>query len=245
MNTPTPRPGWIAQVQGHGFDLAYWEQSLKPPFDPVCERIPHGDGTVWGLRSATFDQLQSAEEVRAQAIIMIARLNGALRAQCGAEPLTLQGVARIDDSGNFHFSVFLEAHARARSMVTGTIEARDADGNLVPPPPPEPSQAQRWVQVAEQNDDVGDMLIFAGRAEDWFDIYKALELAQSLAGGRPGRKLNALLGGASDEFERMWRTANMHRHARSKDPPTIPIPLAEAMSLLPFVIRSLLAHLVP
>jgi hypothetical protein len=35
MNTPTPRPGWIAQVQGHGFDLAYWEQSLKPPFDPV------------------------------------------------------------------------------------------------------------------------------------------------------------------------------------------------------------------
>jgi DNA invertase Pin-like site-specific DNA recombinase len=45
MNTPTPRPGWIAQVQGHGFDLA-WEQSLKSPFDPVCERIPHGDGTV-------------------------------------------------------------------------------------------------------------------------------------------------------------------------------------------------------
>ena len=90
MNAPTPR-GWIAQVQGHGFDLAYWEQSLKPPFDPVCERIPHGDSTVWGLRSTAFDQLQSVEEVRAQAIIMIARLNGALRAQCGAEPLTLQG----------------------------------------------------------------------------------------------------------------------------------------------------------
>jgi hypothetical protein len=96
-------------------------------------------------------------------------------------------------------------------MVTGTLEARDADGNLVPPPPPEPSQAQRWVQVAQHSDDVGDMVIFAGRAEDWFDIYKALDLAQSLAGGRPGRKLNALLGGASDEFERMWRTANMHR----------------------------------
>ena len=58
---------------------------------PICERIPHGDSTVWGLRSTAFDQLQSVEEVRAQAIIMIARLNGALRAQCGAEPLTLQG----------------------------------------------------------------------------------------------------------------------------------------------------------
>jgi len=237
--------GWIAQVQGHGFDLAYWEQSLRPPFDPVCERIPHGDSTVWGLRSSAFDQLQSAEEVRAQAIMMIARLNGALRAQCGAEPLTLQGVARIDDSGNFHFSVFSEARARARSMVTGTSAAHDADGNLVPPPLPEPSQAQKWIQVAEQNDGIGDMLIFAGRSEDWFDIYKALELAQSLAGGRPGRKLHALLGGDGDEFERMWRTANMHRHARCKDPPTIPMTLAEAMSLLPFVIRSLLTHLVP
>lgn len=245
MSIVTPRPGWIAQVQGHSFDLAYWEQSLKPPFDPVCECLPHGDGTVWALRSTTFDQLQSADEVRAQAIILIAWLNGALRAQCDAEPLTLEGVARIDNSGNFHFTAFLEGHARARSMVTGTLQTRDTDGNLVPPPPPAPSQTQRWVPVAEQNNDVGDMLIFTGRADNWFDVYKALELAQSLAGGRPGRKLNVLLGSASDEFERMWRTANMHRHARSKDPPAIPMTLAEAMSLLPFVIRTLLADLVP
>ena len=245
MNTLTPRPGWIAQVQGHSFDLAYWEQSLKPPFDPVCECLPHGDGTVWALRSTMFNQLQSANEVRAQAIILVARLNGALRAQCDADPLTLQGVAHIDDSGNFHFTAFLEGHARVRSMVTGTLEARDTDGNLVPTPPPEPSQTQRWVPVSEQNNDVGDMLIFTGRADNWFDIYKALELAQSLAGGRPGRKLDELLGSASDEFERMWRTANMHRHARSKNQPTNPMTLDEAMSLLSFVIRTLLAHLVP
>jgi hypothetical protein len=113
MSTPLPRPGWIAQLQGHSFDLADWEQSLNPPFDPVCERIPHGDGVIWGLRSSAFDKLQSAEEVRAQAGILVARLNGAMRAQCGAEPLTLQGVARIDSSGNFHFSVSLEGHARA------------------------------------------------------------------------------------------------------------------------------------
>jgi len=104
--------------------------------------------------------------------------------RCGTADPT--GVARIDDSGNFHFSVFSEARARARSMVTGTSAAHDADGNLVPPPSPEPSQAQKWVQVAEQNDDIGDMLIFAGRSEDWFDIYKALELAQSSRVGGPG-----------------------------------------------------------
>ena len=33
-------------------------------------------------------------------------------------------------------------------------------------------------------------------------------------------------------------------HARSKDAPATPMALADAMSLLPFVIRTLLAHLV-
>jgi hypothetical protein len=136
-----------------------------------------------------------AEEVRDEAIVLIAWLNGALSAQYGAEPLTLQGVARIDNCGNFHFFVFAEAHARARSMMTATMEGRDANGNLIPPPPPAPSQAQRWFHLAEQCIDVADMLIFVGRANNWFDIYKALELAQLLVGGRPGWKLNALLGG--------------------------------------------------
>ncbi len=237
-----PHPSWIAQLQGDSFDLAYWERSLKPPGDPVLERIPHGDGTVWGLRSSTFDHLQSAEEVRAQAIVLIALLNGALRVKCGAEPLILQSVARIDDGGNFHFNVFAEGHARGRSMVIGIAEVRDADGNLVPPPAPEPSQAQKWVQAVKHNNDVADMLIFTGRADNWFDLYKALELAESLAGRRPGRKLNALPGEASDEFKRMKRTANMHRHARSEGPRT-PMTLAEATALLPFVIRTLLTHL--
>ena len=56
-------------------------KSCRGGHEPVFSHGLHGDGTVWGLRSATFDQLQSAEEVRAQAIILTARLNGALRAQ--------------------------------------------------------------------------------------------------------------------------------------------------------------------
>jgi hypothetical protein len=244
MSTATSGPGWIAEVQGHCFDLAYWEQSLRRPFDPICERIPYGDSTVWALRSKTFDQLQTAEEVRDRATVLIDLLNGALSAQCGAEPLTLQRVARIDASGNLHFTHFAELHESMRLMETLTAEVRDMHGNLIAPPSPAASQAQRWVQAAERSNDVADMLIFAGRANNWFDIYKALELAQSLAGGRSGRKLNVLLGRANDEFERMQRTANMHRHARSKDPPPNPMALADAMSLLPFVIRTLLIHLV-
>ena len=234
MNTPLPCPGWIAQLQGDSFDLADWEQYLKPPFDPVCERIPHGDSAIRGLRSSLFDSLQSPEEVRAQAAILVGRLNGAMRAHCGAEPLTLEGVARIDESGNFHFFRFMEGKARGRSRVVAIAEVRDSDGNLVPPPPPAPSEVQKWIQAAERNDDIADMLVFAGRADDWFDLYKAEELSARLSDAP-----------RSNQAKLIRRTANLYRHARPNDPPPVPVPLAEAMTSLSQIIRTLLARLAP
>ncbi len=239
-------PGWIVRIDGHEFDLAYWGQALKPPFDPTCERITYNDRAIWVLRSEAFSHLQTADEVRTQALDLIDRLNGALRVHSQAEPLTFQGVGRIDTHGQIQFTFFTELHDRIRSMATMKAEVRDAGGNLIPrqslPSPPELSKPQRWIKAVAGNDDIADMLIFAGRADNWFDIYKTLELAQQIAGGRPGRKLNALLSEAADEFERMWRTANTHRHARDNHPPPVLTTLSEAMSLLPFVVRTVLDY---
>ncbi len=63
---------------GQDIDLSFWERSLKRPFDPWCERIPQGGSLVLALRSRSFDQAQSADEVRGHAILLIERLNGAL-----------------------------------------------------------------------------------------------------------------------------------------------------------------------
>jgi hypothetical protein len=227
------------QLGGHNDDLSYWECSLNRPFDPWCERIPRGDGFIWALRSDHFEHLQSAGEVRGRAIPMIARLNGAQAVFGGAETLTFQSVGRIDDQGACHITVFAEANIRLRNdTMVAAAELRDGNGNLIPPPPPEPSMTQRWIQNAEENDDIADMLEFAGRANNWFDIYKSVELAKSLVGGR--KQLRVLLGGSSAECERMWRTANSYRHARDLNRPPVLTTLEEARPLLFFIVRTVL-----
>jgi hypothetical protein len=229
-------PGWFIQLTGHEFDFLYWERALSPPFDPWCERIPRSESCVWALRSRSFENLQNAAEVRERAIPLIQRLNGALGVEVSAEALTLNSVGRIDDQGGIQFAVFAEVHLRGRTMATA--EGRDAKGNVIPPPLPNASVVQKWIAAAEEHEDIADLLVFAGRADNWFDIYKTLELAETLAGGQP--KLRTLLGDARDEYERMRRTANCYRHASYSSPPKVLTTLTEARPLLSVIVRAVL-----
>jgi hypothetical protein len=227
-------------VSGHEFDEMQWERLLKPPFDPWCERIAWNGEEILVLRSSGFDKLGAANDVRQHALTMIGRLNGAFSATSGAKPLTFKGVGCFNELGQVHFTVFAELHDRVRVTDSFTAEVRDANGNLIPPPPPQPSAAQRWIKAAEDNDDIADLLVFAGRADNWFDIYKAVEMAERLVGGE--RNLPPVLGPLAKEFARMQRTANsMHRHAPRKfQPPAAPTSLDEARSILSFVVRTVL-----
>ena len=100
------------------------------------------------------------------------------------EPLTLDSVGQIDDEGRIRLTFFAELHERLRATVTATAEVRDAQGNLVPPPQPEPSAAQTWTKKAEGNETVADMRVFAGRADNWFDIFKTIEAAETWLAAR-------------------------------------------------------------
>jgi hypothetical protein len=175
--------------------------------------------------------------VRACAIPLIERLNGAIGVEARAEPLTFGGAGRIDDEGRIHLTVFAEGRSRARGNLVAAAEVRDANGNLVPPPPPEASSTQRWIKAAEQSDDIADMLVFAGRTDNWFDIYKALELAEKLAGGE--HKLRTRLANSSHEYKGMKSTANYNRHARHHRPDVLTT-LTEAKELLSLVIKTVL-----
>jgi hypothetical protein len=231
--------GWIVRLSGDEFDFKYWEQSLRLPFDPWCDRLPQDGRLV--LRSHRFYDLQSADEVRKRAIPLIQLLNGALGVEVGAEPVGLDGVGRIDDQGEVHLTTFGELNVQLRGFtLTATGEVLDSEGNPIPPAPPRPSNPQRWIGAAEKNDQIADMLVFAGRSDNWFDIYKALELAETLAGHR--NKLRVLLGASADECERMWRTANSYRHARDKNKPMVLTTLAEARPLLSYIVRTILGN---
>ena len=238
----TATAGWCAHVDGHIFDLEYCEQCLKPPFDPWCERIPLHDGrSVPVLRSAAFCDSETAEETRLRALPIISQLNGALAAVCRAEPLNLKWIGRIREDGRVDVTNFAVGTATGRSKMTAHAEVRGPSGNLVPPPPPEPSVAQRWLRMADENDDIADLLTFVGRADNWFDIYKALEVAERLAGGSE-RQLATVIGASWGDVKRTKQTANSERHAhRGKhSPPADPTSLSDARSLLAFVVRTVM-----
>lgn len=241
-----PTPGWVAMLSGQEADLAEWKYALKQPFDPWVEQVHRDAEMVWALRSRDFDGIESASEVRDRALPLIDRLNGALAVSASTQRVSFQAVGQIGAAGEVSLHMFLEISDRVRLSAlsdTVTVEVRDAQGNLVPTsslePEPEPTTAQRWVQAGESNSDIGDMLVFAGRADNWFDIYKALELAECRSGGQHG--LEKLLGPAASAVRNMRQTANYYRHARGHRPSVLTTQ-DDATSLLAHVVRTVLSQ---
>ena len=223
-----PKPGWYARLQGDGVDLDDWRHSLNEPFDPVAEKLPDGE-TV--LRSADFEELEDASEVRERALVLIGRLNGALSIWNGTRPVKFGGVIRIDDEGKQHAWVFGEMAAieLGRFVLRATAVLLGPDGKPLPPPPPTPSQPQKWNLVAEKNDDVSDLLDHFGRADNWHDIYKTIEIAEHLAGSE--HKLWKILGSDARLAKNLRTSANYYRHAKAYRPPKL-LSLKEARPLL-------------
>lgn len=116
--------------------------------------------------------------------------------------------------------------------IRAVVVARDPNGNRKPAPPPKPSNPQRWLSIASEDDLLADALTYFARGDDWFDIFKALECLFLRFGG--GEKEFLDLGWAdAGEITRLKRTANFERHARRKFiPPPRPMGRIEARDLL-------------
>jgi hypothetical protein len=59
-----------------------------------------------------------------------------------------------------------------------TTEVKDAKGNLIPPPPPEPSAVQKWVKAAETSDDIARALKHFGQPTNWYDMWTTYEIIE-------------------------------------------------------------------
>jgi hypothetical protein len=224
------KPGWGAALLGEPTDLEDWAYTLNEPFDPWVEI--HGAKTV--LRSASFDELASASEVRDRATALIERLNGAVALSQQARQLRLGGVIQFAPDGGMHETLFAEGTLKGRGKLRANAIVISPDGK--PAPPPQPSEVQKWTTLAESDDLLDDALIYFGRAIDWFDIYKALECLIRRFGGESAF---LALGWASEtEINRLKRTANWARHARRKfSPPPEPTSLKDARALLGLLLR--------
>ncbi len=263
-NISPPVPGWVARLDGHKSDLAACEQSLKSPFDPSCERVMESGKLFWALRSSTFNHCQTADEVRVSAITLIKHLNGVLKLTRDAEPLKFDGVSRIDEGGQIHTAYFAEFHDRARATDSFILaEFRDAQGDLVPPPPPELSVAQKWMKAAESCGDIADALRHFGQPTNWYDMWTTYEIIedaiwnatpnQSRPKGdttkkrKPRRVLSMSREWVSEnDFEKFAESCNYHRHgARTQPKPNQNATRDEARGILVQILRGWLNKKVP
>jgi hypothetical protein len=238
------RTGWGAILLGEATELVDWKSVLTERFDPWVE--VHGDDTV--LRSRIFDESSSAEEVRARALMQIQQLNGAvaLALDKGVTSIRFGGVIEFGPDGQPQRTVnFAEMRASEQGdKAQVTFSVTGPDGKPIPATPKR-SQVQDWMELADNDDLLGDALIYFGRATNWFDIYKTLECLIDWFGGDEAKFL-ALKWVPRAEVKRLKQTANSFRHPKRKfKPHKNPMSLKEARELIASLLRRALGEAGP
>jgi hypothetical protein len=137
--------GWGVELHGHPHDLADWEQALKLPFDPWV----HRQEDEFVLRWSGFSGLQTVNEVRQSAAMLMDELNGAMAVVHSTRPVRSKGITEFrSDGGRNKFAEIEEFRVRGRAVAEGV--ALGPDGQVRPPPPPQQSEVQQWLALGEK-----------------------------------------------------------------------------------------------
>ena len=91
----------------------------------------------------------------------------------------MRAIAEVFADGSCRLHQFVQLRATdARDRASMVVVVDGAE-----PAPPEPSNPQRWLSIAAEDDLLADALTYFGRGDDWFDTYKALECLELKFGG--------------------------------------------------------------
>ena len=228
--------GWAAVVTGDSIDVQTFRVLLRQPFDPWVEDFEHEEKTLTILMSKAWAGLTSAEVVHRDATRIVSRLNGAYHLlHTDAKPVELGRLFKFDDQGNsVPFTLLLGSQA----SVHVTSGAR-AFSEVLPSQTPTESKLQQWLRESETDEFKADLLAHVQRADNWYDIYKCMELGRKIVGG--DGQLRARLGSDKKRWDVVRQTANHFRHAPGTGyclPPDPP-PFAEAREFALKTISSL------
>ena len=217
--------GWAIELKGHPVDLSDFERELVPPHSPWVER----DGEILLLRSTTWADMSQSGPVMHEGRRLIGQLNGAARLRHDdAQEVQLGPLRRFDEAGQ-PLAVTIDATLciteegdRVRFEASTFLKDGTVQG---------PSFMQRSIAEADASDILAELLLHITRSNNWFDLYKAMELAELIMGGQ--HKLERAI--KKGEFGAEWKiwenfrqTANHYRHAPPKanrlpdNPPSTP-----------------------
>jgi len=232
---------WGAVLEGHQFDLADWCEVLAAPYDPWVDVVDHAGAEIHVLRSAVLDDAADESDARLRALPLIEKLNGAALLSRNTESVNFGGIARIDNGRAVTIAKFASGDAAGRSRMKGYAVVLNSEGEIIPQVRTR-SDPQRWIATAEGNDIVADLLVNLARANNWYDLYKAIELVQRLAGGQ--HALENRLGSKEADWEGARLTANYFRHARAYRPAQL-TDFAVAKRLVILVANEILRGIAP
>ena len=162
------RTGWGVVLGGHEFDLDYWREAFKQPFDPLDLWVME---TKFGpiLRSSLLDSKARANAAYESAEALMAEANGALGVSHRARVVQLEAIAEVFSDGACQLHMppaRIASELRIKSSFIATLLR--ADGTPYPEPPPEPSSPQLWLRIAAEDDLLADALTYFARGDDWF-----------------------------------------------------------------------------
>lgn len=235
---------WLIELDGNEIDKSIWKALAKAPFDPHVIAHNISGNAILGLRSDEVDTAQSPREAMDIAKIVSDRIHGAISLEHATEPLIPIRAYSIHPDGSLGTHILVEPAILKLRGGWIKIGVRDAQDNVTTPTS-NPSNLQRWNASLSDSDLIRDLMMFVGRANNWFDIYKALEIAIDLFGNE--KELETVLKNrGGPDLKKLKRTANHYRHATKHNSlPQTPPNLLQAREQLARIAVIVLADKVP
>jgi len=230
---------WMVQLAGDTCDLAALAQSLIGGDINVSY-----DGQDYVLTSDRFAFSDEAGAVRQKAEDIIAVLNGASRLALNAtQSIRVGAVYRHHKDGRRDVFVFPKSAMVRFRAISPTLKVTHADGTVEECHPADP--VKQWTALALKNDAIADVFRILGDSTlDWVNLYRIFEIIGGDVGGLDSIATNTWATKASMKLFK--HTANSPgalgldaRHgAESKQPPTNPMTISEARTLINSIIHA-------
>lgn len=221
---------WLVPLEGHKFDLEELPRWFTSPDLEVIEE----EGNYY-LKSNEFNSFSESSEVRERAEELLQDINGAAKIYSSEyRPINIGSLIKIDENGIRHHYKEVKETINVRGK--GYVEVTKADTSEGGQESREIIPVESWVAKAKQDRIIKKVLRFWSTEKiSWFNLYNILEAIEEDIDCEVHEK-----GWASNnEVNRFTHTANCYsvlglesRHGRDFEPPSKPIDLSDAISLI-------------